>query len=372
MAQRLIVIGGDAAGMSAASAARRQLPQDQLEIVAFERGHYTSYSACGIPYFIGKDVADTSELIARTPQQFRDHHAIDARTGQEIVAFERGHYTSYSACGIPYFIGKDVADTTELIARTPQQFRDHHAIDARTGHEVLDIDLHRRAVLVRDLVRGREAWEGFDQLMVATGATPARPPLPGIDAAGIHGVQTLDDGLALRAVLERDRPGRAVVVGAGYIGLELAEALSAWGVDITVIGRPPAPLPALDPDMGALIATAMEGFGMEVRMEETVTGFETHTGKVTAVVTDQATIPTELVILGLGVTPNTTLAADAGIPLGETGAIAVDRRLRTGIEGVWAGGDCVGTGSDLTVVAVEHGKQAAHAIDSWLRAAKAA
>ncbi|MFP3339553.1 FAD-dependent oxidoreductase, partial [Micrococcus sp. SIMBA_131] len=91
-----------------------------------------------------------------------------------------------------------------------------------------------------------------------------------------------------------------------------------------------APLPGLDPDMGALIATAMEGYGMEVRMEETVTGFETHTGKVTAVVTDQATIPTELVILGLGVTPNTTLAADAGIPLGETGAIAVDRRLRTG------------------------------------------
>ena len=158
MAQRLIVIGGDAAGMSAASAARRQLPQDQLE----------------------------------------------------IVAFERGHYTSYSACGIPYFIGKDVADTTELIARTPQQFRDHHAIDARTGHEVLEIDLHRRAVLVRDLTAGREAWEGFDQLMVATGATPARPPLPGIDAAGIHGVQTLDDGLALRAVLERDRPGRSV------------------------------------------------------------------------------------------------------------------------------------------------------------------
>ena len=285
MAQRLIVIGGDAAGMSAASAARRQLPQDQLE----------------------------------------------------IVAFERGHYTSYSACGIPYFIGKDVADTTELIARTPQQFRDHHAIDARTGHEVLEIDLHRRAVLVRDLTAGREAWEGFDQLMVATGATPARPPLPGIDAAGIHGVQTLDDGLALRAVLERDRPGRAVVVGAGYIGLELAEALCAWGVDITVIGRPPAPLPA----MGALIATAMEGYGMEVRMEEAATGSETHTGKVTAVVTDQATIPTELVILGLGVTPNTTLAAGAGIPLGETGAIAVDRRLRTGIEGVWAGGDCV-------------------------------
>ena len=117
MAQRLIVIGGDAAGMSAASAARRQLPQDQLE----------------------------------------------------IVAFERGHYTSYSACGIPYFIGKDVADTTELIARTPQQFRDHHAIDARTGHEVLEIDLHRRAVLVRDLVRDFLAQHNFDVDAVADG-----------------------------------------------------------------------------------------------------------------------------------------------------------------------------------------------------------
>ncbi|WP_219588407.1 NAD(P)/FAD-dependent oxidoreductase [Kocuria flava] len=267
MAQRLIVIGGDAAGMSAASAARRQLPRGQLEIVAFERGHYTSYSACGIPYFIGKDVAEASELIARTPQQFRDHHDIDART----------------------------------------------------GHEVQEIDLHRRAVLVRELPTGRERWEGFDQLMIATGATPARPPLPGIQAQGIYGVQTLDDGLALRAVLERDRPGRAVVVGAGYIGLELAEALCAWGVDITVIGRPPAPLPGLDPDMGMLIASAMEGFGMEVRMEETVTGFGTRHGTVTAVVTDQATIPTDLVILGLGVEPNTALAAQAGIPLGRRG-----------------------------------------------------
>ena len=289
MAQRLIVIGGDAAGMSAASAARRQLPRHQLE----------------------------------------------------IVAFERGHYTSYSACGIPYFIGKDVADATTLIARTPQQFRDHHDIDARTGHEVLEVDLDRRAVLVRELPTGREVWEGFDQLMIATGATPARPPLAGIEAQGIFGVQTLDDGLALRAVLERDRPGRAVVVGAGYIGLELAEALCAWGVQITVIGRPPAPLPALDPDMGVLITSAMESFGMEVRMEETVTGFETRDGQVTAVVTDQATIRTDLVILGLGVAPNTALAAQAGIPLGEAGAIVVDRRLRTGIEGVWAGGDCV-------------------------------
>lgn len=288
MAERLIVIGGDAAGMSAASAARRQLPGDELEIIAFDRGNYTSYSACGIPYFIGKDVADASALIARTPEEFSRNHDIDARI----------------------------------------------------RHEVLDIDLNRRAVLVRDLPNATEGWEGFDQLMVATGALPVRPELPGIEAEGIHGVQTLDDGLALRATLERERPERAVIVGAGYIGLELAEALSAWGMDITVVGRGQAPLPGLDPDMGTLIADAMAGYGMKVRLGETVTGFEARDGKVSAVVTDQAIIATDLVILGLGVRPNTALAAQAGIPLGETGAIAVDQRLRTSIDGVWAAGDC--------------------------------
>ena len=134
-----------------------------------------------------------------------------------------------------------LAEAGELLEYAVVHGRDHYGtprqpvLDALAEGRtvVLEIDLHRRAVLVRDLTAGREAWEGFDQLMVATGATPARPPLPGIDAAGIHGVQTLDDGLALRAVLERDRPGRAVVVGAGYIGLELAEALDTFLAHLT-------------------------------------------------------------------------------------------------------------------------------------------
>ncbi|WP_026548744.1 FAD-dependent oxidoreductase [Arthrobacter sp. Br18] len=289
MVERLIVVGGDAAGMSAASAARRQVPGSELEIIAFERGNHTSYSACGIPYFIGKDVADAGALIARTPEEFSRNHDIDARV----------------------------------------------------KHEVLEIDLNRRAVRVRDLSNGTDVWEGFDQLMVATGALPVRPLLPGSGAEGIYGVQTLDEGLALRAALEREQPRRAVIVGTGYIGLELAEALCAWGVEITVVGRGQAPLPGLDPDMGILIADAMLGYGMNVRLNETVTGFETTDGKVSAVVTDQTTLAADVVILGLGVRPNTALAAQAGIPLGETGAIAVDQRLRTGIDGVWAAGDCV-------------------------------
>ncbi len=286
--QRLVVIGGDAAGMSAASAARRERGPDELE----------------------------------------------------IVAFDRGNYTSYSACGIPYFIGKDVADVTSLIARTPEEFVRNHQIDARIGHEILTIDLDRRAVLVRDLRGGTEVWERFDQLMVATGSAPHRPALPGIEADGIFGAQTLDDGVAVRAALERDRPERVVVVGAGYIGLELAEAFSAWGVKVTVIHRGLAPMATLDPDMGGMLVDAMHRFGMTVRLGETVTGFDTAAGRVTAVVTDQATIPADLVLLGLGMRPNTVLAVQAGIPIGPSGGIAVDQRLRTGIEGVWAAGDC--------------------------------
>jgi NADPH-dependent 2,4-dienoyl-CoA reductase/sulfur reductase-like enzyme len=285
----LVVVGGDAAAMSAASAARRLRGHDDLEIVAFERGSYTSYSACGIPYFIGNDVGD-----------------LDA-----------------------------------LIARTPEQFAHNHAIEARVRHEVMTIDLDRRAVLARDLATGEETWEAFDQLMIATGAVPIRPPLPGIDAAGIFGVQTLDDGLAVRAAIEREPPRSAVVVGAGYIGLELAEALCAQGIPVTVIQRGRTPMDTVDPDMGDMLVEAMRRFTMTLRLEETVTGFETDGGRVRAVVTDQGTVPADLVILGLGVRPNSELAAAAGIPLGPTGAIAVDQRLRTRVAGVWAAGDCV-------------------------------
>lgn len=202
MAERLVVIGGDAAGMSAASQARRRRSETDLEIVAFERGHYTSYSACGIPYFLSGTVAD----------------------------FDR------------------------LIIRSPERFRERYGIDARVRHEVVEIDLDRRTVLVRDLDAGRDHREGFDQLMVATGATPVRPPWPGIDATGVFGVQVLDDARAVDRALD-ERPRSAAVVGSGYIGLELAEALKIRGLDVTVIESAPAPMATLDPDMGAIWPT---------------------------------------------------------------------------------------------------------------------
>ncbi|MGH2695178.1 MAG: FAD-dependent oxidoreductase, partial [Actinomycetota bacterium] len=169
MAERLVVVGGDAAGMSAASQARRRRGPGDLEIVAFERGHFTSYSACGIPYFVGEVVTDIDTLIARKPEVFREKYAIDARLRTEVT----------------------------------------------------EIDLDRRAVRAR-AENGSESYEGFDQLVIATGGIPIRPPLEGVDARGVFGVQTLDHGVAIKAAVEDWKPRRAVVVGGGYIGLEMA------------------------------------------------------------------------------------------------------------------------------------------------------
>jgi len=259
----------------------------------------------------------------------------------EIAAFERGHHVSYSACGIPFLVGGMVDDVDVLVARMPQVFRDDHAIDVHLSHEVSAIDLDRRQLTVWDAAAGAERREGFDQLVVATGAVPVRPPLPGADGRGIHGVQVLDDGVRLRDLLLAERPARAVVVGGGYIGLEMAEAFVLRGVEVSVVERGPHPMGTLDPDMGALVADALRGLGIAVFEREAVTGFETSDGRVTAVVTDARTLPTDMVILGLGVRPNVALAAGAGIAVGPSGGIAVDQCMRTRSDGVWAAGDCV-------------------------------
>jgi NADPH-dependent 2,4-dienoyl-CoA reductase/sulfur reductase-like enzyme len=288
MSERLLVIGGDAAGMSGASQARRRRAADDLEIVAFERGDYTSYSACGIPYLIAGVLGEEEDLVTRTPDEFR-------------------------------------AD---------------HQIDARIKHEVVDVDLEARTVGVRDLVAGREAREPFDYLLIATGGTPAKPPLEGVESPGIFGVQTLGDGHAIRRAIEQEQPKSAVVVGAGYIGIEMAEAFLKRGLTVSVVEQADQPMSQLDPDMGQLVADAMRGEDVDLHLGEKVSGFETSGGRVSAVVTEQRTMPADIVVLGLGTRPNVALAEAAGVPLGDAGGVAVDRRMRTKVEGVWAAGDC--------------------------------
>jgi NADPH-dependent 2,4-dienoyl-CoA reductase/sulfur reductase-like enzyme len=261
----------------------------------------------------------------------------------EIVAFDRGEHTSFSACGIPYFIAGDVAAVDDLVARTPAEHaaRDIHV---HLRHEVVAIDLARRAVQVADLDAGVERWEPFDSLVYATGSVPIRPDLPGSDADGIFGVQTLDDGALIRRVLESDpKPRRAVVVGGGYIGLEMAEAFVKHGLDVTLIEAAAHPMSTVDPDVGVLIADAIRGVGVTLYEGESVTGFGTDggRGRVTSVATAEREVPADVVLLGLGSRPNVALARDAGIPLGTSGGVAVDRRMQTHVPAVWAAGDCV-------------------------------
>ncbi|MEU7281512.1 FAD-dependent oxidoreductase [Streptomyces sp. NPDC045431] len=291
--ERLVIIGGDAAGMSAASQARRLKGPDELEIVAFERGHFTSYSACGIPYWVGGDVDDRDRLIARGPEEHR----------------ARG-------------------------------------IDVRLRREVTELDPDKRRVRVRNLQSGTDVWERYDKLVIATGARPVRPPLPGIDAPGVHGVQTLDDGQALLDTLTalNGTPGRrAVVVGAGYIGVEMAEALLNRGYEVTVLNRGEQPMSTLDPDMGRLVHEAMDGLGITTVGGAEVTKILTSDdGRVRAVATEDAEYPADVVVLGMGVEPETGLARAAGLPLGAYGGLLTDLSMRVrGRDDIWAGGDCV-------------------------------
>ncbi len=260
----------------------------------------------------------------------------------EIVAFERGHFTSFSACGIPYWVGGDVPERDRLIARSPEEHR-ARGIDLRMRTEVVEIDVEGARVRARDVESGAESWTAYDKLVIATGARPVRPDLPGVDSPGVHGVQTLDDGQALLDTLEATQGRRAVVVGAGYIGVEMAEALINRGYEVTVVNRGKEPMSTLDPDMGRLVHKAMAGMGITMVDDAEVTGFRTgDDGRVRAVATEDAEYPADVVVLGIGVRPETTLAEAAGLPLGERGGLLTDLAMRVrGQDDIWAGGDCV-------------------------------
>jgi NADPH-dependent 2,4-dienoyl-CoA reductase/sulfur reductase-like enzyme len=258
----------------------------------------------------------------------------------EIPAFERGSRTSYAACGLPYLIGGLVEAPAELVARTPEE---HQAkgIDVRIRHEVTAIDTQACTVMVRNLDTGQESVAHYDELLIATGASGITPPWPGIDAEGVLQLRTLADAAKVDQVLAAGTQ-HAVVVGAGYIGLEVAENLLARGLAVSVIEKLDAPMGAvLDADMAAAVTDAMRSAGIDLRLGTSVTGFTVSDGRVTAVETEAGPIQADLVVIGLGVRANTELARAAGIGVGEGGGIIVDDRLRTGTPHVWAAGDCV-------------------------------
>lgn len=292
---RVVVIGADACGASAASGIKRELG-DAVEVVVLERQPWTSYSACGIPYWIAGEVDGPDGLVARTPEEHRAN-----------------------------------------------------GLDLRTGWLATEIDVAGGTVTAREVSAGGEEQFPYDHLVIGTGATPVRPPVPGIDLPGVHGVQTLDDGLRVLDSLQGS-PQRAVVIGAGYIGIEMAEAMCQRGLEVTVVDRAEQPMTTLDPDMGALIAQAMAGMGITYRGGEAVTAIETgESGRAAAVVTEGGRYPADIVVLGLGVKPNTELARAAGLPLGAHGGLLTDDRMQVVDHPVvWAGGDCVEVVDRLT------------------------
>jgi NADPH-dependent 2,4-dienoyl-CoA reductase/sulfur reductase-like enzyme len=285
MPERLVVVGGDAAGMSAASQARRLRPD--LEIVAFERSSYVSYSACGEPYYVGGLVDSIDRLVARTPEEFA--------------------------------------------ARS---------IEVHTRHEVSAIDLDKRQVIVRNLQDSRSETVGFDHLMYATGSRPLRPDdIAGIDGPGVFGLRTLEDAVRLKQIADQG-PGHVVLVGGGYIGIEMAEAMidRGWKVTMATSGRHVLER-TLDDPMGERADRAVRDYGVELLTEARVTSVEDQ-GSQQVVSGEGFSVVADLVVIGLGAGPEVELATAAGIPLGVTGAVAVDDRQATSVPGVWSAGDC--------------------------------
>ncbi len=283
MSERLIVVGGVAAGMSAAAKARRTNPD--LEIVVYEKSGFISYGSCGFPYYVKGEIPRIEDVIVRTPQQV-------ARQG----------------------------------------------IQAHVHHEVLAIDPHAHTVRVRNLETGEVLTDRWDKLVLTTGGVAARPPIPGLELEGIFTLRTPEDAMAIRAWLEREHPAHAVIVGGGYIGLEMAEALAAHGLHITLVEMLPQVLPNMDLDMVGYVQEELVRQGVELRLEHPVEAFEGN-GRVREVLAGGERFPADVVIFSVGVRPNVTLAREAGIALGPTGAVAVDEHQRTNVPDIWAAGD---------------------------------
>jgi len=258
----------------------------------------------------------------------------------EIIIFTDEKYISYAGCGEPYYIGGVVKEKQELLARTPEYFEEHMHISVRTGARVTHIDPHRRSVRVKT-GSGPEEEVNYDYLVIGTGARAIRLDLPGHDLPGIFVIRPVDEVVELRNLVDTGKVRRAAVIGAGFIGLEMVENLRERGVEVTLIEKLDHVAPTYDEDVALHIEQLLESRGVRVLLGAAVESFEAgEDGRLGAVRTDQGTVECDVAVVGVGIRPNTEVAAEAGIELGVRGTIRTNDRLQTNFDTIYAGGDC--------------------------------
>lgn len=299
--ERFVVIGGVAAGMSAASRVKRNKPD------------------------------------------------------MDVIVLERGGFVSYGSCGLPYFVSDLVKDVQGLVVYDAAFFKEKRGIDVLTKHEVTRIDPQSKIVFTRNLEKGEEIMLNYDKLAICTGASPVRPELPGVDLKNVFVIRTAEDGVILKDFIKDTAPRVAVIIGAGLIGLEMAEAFRARGLEVAVIKRPGSILKMFDDDMAELVEEELKRNGVDLVKNAVIKGFEgDNDGRARCVVLEGKSYPADLVLLGTGSRPNSALAREAGLKIAPNGTIAVDERMQTSNPDTFAAGDCIGqkhliTGKDVYI-----------------------
>ena len=259
----------------------------------------------------------------------------------EIVVFERSGYISYANCGLPYYIGDVITDPEELTLQTPESFFSRFRVDMKVRHEVTAIHPERKTVSVKNLETDEVFEESYDKLILSPGAKPTQPRLPGVGIDKLFTLRTVEDTFRIKEYINQNHPKSAVLAGGGFIGLELAENLRELGMDVTIVQRPKQLMNPFDADMASMIHGEMRKHGVKMALGYTVEGFEERNGGVDVLLKDNAPLHADMVVLAIGVTPDTALAREAGLELGIKGSIVVNDRMETSVPDIYAAGDAV-------------------------------
>ena len=259
----------------------------------------------------------------------------------EIIVFERSGYVSYANCGLPYYIGGVIEAPQELTIQTPESFFERFRVDMRVHHEVTAIYPERKAVSVRNLTTGEEFEESYDKLLLSPGAKPTQPRLPGMGIKQLFTLRTVEDTFRIKTYIQEHQPKSAVLAGGGFIGLELAENLRKLGMEVTIVQRPKQLMNPFDADMAALLHNEVRRHGVKLALGHSVEGFEEKDGGVDVLLADAAPLHADMVVLAIGVTPDSHLAKEAGLELGVRGSILVNDRMETSAPDIYAVGDAV-------------------------------